>query len=80
MTKAIFIKGNVELGLAYSFRGLVHYHHSMKHGIIQAATVLEEPRVLHLDLQAIEGDCVTRHTLSIYKMLEPVSTVTHFLQ
>jgi hypothetical protein len=40
------------LGLAYSFRGSVHYHHNGKHGSIQADMVLEEPRVLHLDLKA----------------------------
>ena len=39
--------------LAYSFRGLVHYHHSRKHGSQQAAMVLQkELRVLHLDLKA----------------------------
>ena len=37
--------------LAYSFRGLVHYHHGRKHGNIQADVVLEEPRIPHLDLQ-----------------------------
>ena len=36
--------------LAYSFSGLVHYHHGGKHGSIQADMVLEkELRVLHLD-------------------------------
>ena len=43
------------MGLAYSFRGLVHYHHGGKHGGVQADVVLEkEPRVLHFDLQAAE--------------------------
>ena len=37
------------MGLAYRFRGLVHYHHGMKHGSIQAGMALEELRVLHLD-------------------------------
>jgi hypothetical protein len=35
-----------------SFRGLVHYHHGGKHGRVQADVVLEEPRVLRLDLKA----------------------------
>jgi hypothetical protein len=43
------------LGLAYSFRDSVRYHHDGKHGGIQADVVLEkELRVL--DLQAA-GDC-----------------------
>jgi hypothetical protein len=41
------------LGLAYKFRGSVHYHQGNqggKHGSIQADMVLEkELRVLHLD-------------------------------
>jgi hypothetical protein len=50
MTVATHIKENIELGLAYSFRGLVHYHHGGKHGSIQAVMVQEkELRVLHLD-------------------------------
>jgi hypothetical protein len=40
------------LGLAYRFKGSVHYHHRRKHGSMQADMVLEEPRVLHLDLTA----------------------------
>ena len=58
MTKATLIKANIYLGLAYSFRGSVHYHHGGRHGSVQADMVLEELRVLHLDLQA-PGDCVT---------------------
>jgi hypothetical protein len=50
---ATLIKDNIELGLAYSFRGLVHYHHCRKHGGMQADMVLEEElRVLHLGLKA----------------------------
>jgi hypothetical protein len=46
------------MGLPYSFRGLVHYHHGEKHGSMGADMVLErELRFLHLDLQAA-GDCV----------------------
>jgi hypothetical protein len=46
------------LGLAYSFRGSVHYH-GRKHGTMQADLVLEEPRefyILILVPQAAEGD------------------------
>ena len=51
MTKATLIKDNIQLGLAYRFRGSVHYHHSRKHSSIQADMVLEELRVLHLYLK-----------------------------
>jgi hypothetical protein len=37
------IKDNIELGLAYGFRGLVHYH-GRKHGSVLADMVLERPR------------------------------------
>jgi hypothetical protein len=43
-------------GLAYSFRGSVHYHHGGKHGSIQTGMVQEELRVLHLHLKAPERD------------------------
>jgi hypothetical protein len=36
MTIAILMKENTELGLAYSFRCSVHYHHIGKHGSVQA--------------------------------------------
>ena len=40
------------MGLAYSFRGSVHDHHSGKHGGVQADMVLKkELRVLQLDAQ-----------------------------
>ena len=52
MTKATLTKANIELGLAYSFRGLVHYQHGRKHGNMQADMVLEELKVLHCDLKA----------------------------
>ena len=55
MTKATLIKENISLERAYSFRGLVHYSHSMKHGSLQADMVLEESRGLHLDLKADRG-------------------------
>jgi hypothetical protein len=41
------------LGLAFIFRGSVHYHHGRKHGRVQADMVLEKGlRVLLLDLRA----------------------------
>jgi hypothetical protein len=41
------------LGLVYSFRGSVHYHHGRKHGDMQADMELENKlKVLHLDLKA----------------------------
>lgn len=50
MITGTLIKENILLGLAYSFGGLVHYHHGMKHGSTQADTVLEKKlRVLHSD-------------------------------
>jgi hypothetical protein len=58
MTTATPIKEDIKLELAYSLRGSVHYH-GRKHGSMQADMVLEEPRVLPLDLQAAEGDCVS---------------------
>jgi hypothetical protein len=42
MTKATLMKENIPLGLAYSFRGLVHYPHGRKHGSEQAHMVLEK--------------------------------------
>jgi hypothetical protein len=50
MTTEILIKENISLGLAYSFRGSVHYHHGGKHGSMQADIVLQRQlRILHLD-------------------------------
>jgi hypothetical protein len=51
---------NLSLGLAYSFRDSIHYHHGRKHGSTQADMVLEELRALHLDPKA------ARRTLSSY--------------
>jgi hypothetical protein len=51
-TKATLIKANIYLGLAYTFRGSVHYHHGRKHGSMQVNMVLEKLRVLHLDPKA----------------------------
>ena len=59
MTKATLLKENISLGLAYSFRGSVHYLHGGKHSSMLTDTMLEkELRVLHLDPQAAKGDCV----------------------
>jgi hypothetical protein len=52
MTKSIFKKENIELGLDYSFRGSVHYHHGRKHVSVHADMVLEGQRHLHLDPKA----------------------------
>ena len=41
MTEAALIKAKISLGLAYSFRGSVHYHHGGKHGHMEADMVLE---------------------------------------
>ena len=47
------------MGLAYSFRGLVHYYHGVGHGSMQVDMMLQkELGVLHFDLKATEGDCV----------------------
>jgi hypothetical protein len=66
------------LGLAYRFRGSVHYHHSKKNVSVQADTVLEkELRVLYLVLKA------TRRKLTSRQQGEgcpsPTPVVTHFL-
>jgi hypothetical protein len=54
MTKVALIKDNSSLRLAYSCTGSVYYYHSRKHGSRQAGMVLEEPRLLHLDLKTAE--------------------------
>jgi hypothetical protein len=52
------------MDVTYSFRGSVHYHHSRKHGSIQADMVLEELRILHLDPKAAAGDSSAGRKLS----------------
>ena len=42
------------MGLAYGLQSLAHNHHGRKYGSTQADVVLEESRVLQLDLQATE--------------------------
>ena len=80
MTKVTLIKENISLGLAYRFRGSVHYHHDRKHGSLQADIVLEEPRILHHDPEAVRRSLsfYTEWTLSIGAS-KPIPTVTHFL-
>jgi hypothetical protein len=53
MTIGTFIKENIRLGLAYSYRGLVHYHLGREDSSMQADVVIERwLRALHLGLQA----------------------------
>ena len=40
MTKATHTKENISLWLAYSFRGLVCYHHGRKQGSVQAGLII----------------------------------------
>jgi hypothetical protein len=50
MTMATLIKESILLGLAYSFRGLVHYHHGRKHGSVPAGIVMKKSLgVLHME-------------------------------
>jgi hypothetical protein len=77
LTTAVLIKENISLRLAYSIRGLVHYHH----GSLQADMVLEMGlRALYLVLQATRRLCTPLDIASEYMTTEPTSTVTHFLQ
>jgi hypothetical protein len=56
---ATLLMENISLGLAYSFKGSVHYHHGGKHGGMQADMMLgNELRGLYLDPQAA-GDCMS---------------------
>ena len=52
MTKAILITKSTYLGLAYSFRGLVYYHHG---GKLANILVLVELRALHFNPQVVNG-------------------------
>ena len=51
--KANLIKENISLGRAYSFIGLVYYHRVGKSGIMQPYLLLEDHKVLYLDLQKV---------------------------
>ena len=52
MTTATLRKGSTELGLAYSFRSLVHYLHGGEHGSTQEDMVLEKQMSFHSNPQA----------------------------
>jgi hypothetical protein len=68
------------LGLAYSFRGLVHYQHGRKHDSKQADTVLEkELRVLQLDLQGAGTESDSRFGMHEFLKLQHPQLVTYFL-
>ena len=63
--------------LAYNFRGLIQYHHGRKQGSMQADMVLEELRVLHLDSQAVEGDCVSQWAHLKHRRLQSLPSQLH---
>ena len=50
ITMPTLIKANISLGLAYSFRGLFHYHHGRKHGSMQADMVLERSWEFYIEI------------------------------
>ena len=52
-------------GVGLKVRGLVYYPHGRKHGSVQADKVLEELRVLHMDLKAAQRDRDTWPGLNI---------------
>jgi hypothetical protein len=61
------MKENIYSGPAYSFRGLVCYHHGREYGSLEADMMLEELRVLHLHRKAVRRRLLlhTRRSLSI---------------
>ena len=70
-------KENIELGLAYNFRGLVHYLHGRNYGGMQAKMVLEkELKVLHLDPNASRRLSHPGRSLNTKETSKPTSTVT----
>lgn len=58
ITTAALMKDSISLWLDYRFRGIHHCHNGRKCGTIQADMLLEEPKVLHLNLQAAEENCL----------------------
>jgi hypothetical protein len=46
------VKFSIEMKYLQSHRGLVHYHQGRKRRSVPAIMMLEEPRILHLNLQA----------------------------
>jgi hypothetical protein len=56
MAVTTLTKANISLGLTYSFRDSVHYHHGRKRGDMQVDFMLQkELRVLYLDPQQKEA-------------------------
>jgi hypothetical protein len=75
---AALTEEGVQLGLAYSFRGLIYFHYGGKHGSMWADVGLEkELRVLHPDPQPA-GREQHRGWLVLLKPKSP-SPATHFL-
>ena len=71
------------MGLAYSFRDSVHYHHCGKHGSVKADIVIEELRVVHLGPQAavshwpdLSISDLKAHSTGIHFLYKAISTPT----
>ena len=57
MTTSTLTNESIKLGIAYSFRGLVHCHHGWEQGDTQLDILLEqELRDPHLDLHIAERE------------------------
>jgi hypothetical protein len=75
MTMTTLTEENISLGLAYSFRDLVHYHHDRKHGGMLADMVLKKDQS-SLDLDPKQKVYVThffQHHHAYYKATPPYS-------
>ena len=69
------------IGMAYSFRGLGHYHHSATHDNVQADKLLEnELKVLHLYPQVTRRDLLWMLFEHIYNFKAHFYSRIHFLQ
>lgn len=69
------------MGLAYSYRDSVHYHHHCgKHGCVQAEMVLEELRVQHLDLKVPRRRITLARLEDVCEGSKSTPTVSHYLQ
>jgi hypothetical protein len=77
MTKAALTMNNISLRLAYMFRDSVCYNHGRNYGSIQVGMVLDELRILHLDLKASRGDWNPQTARRKVPLSTP--TVTHVL-
>jgi hypothetical protein len=51
-----------------------------EHGSIQSGMVLEEPRILHLDQKAAEGDSLPHWVELEHRISKPTPTMMNFLQ